>query len=52
MSGSAQCSCEGVEENLLTSLAWIERVEEGLIFVAIVTGLQMVILQGLAIAYG
>ena len=52
MSGSIECSCEGVEQGLATCLAWIERVEEGLIFVAIVTGLPTVILLGVAIAYG
>ena len=51
MSGSIECSCEGVEQGLVTCLAWIARVEEGLMFVAIVTGFQMLLWLGLAIGY-
>ena len=52
MSGPIACSCEGVKQDLVTCLTWIGRVEEGLIIVAVVTGLQMVILLGLAFVYG
>ena len=51
MSGSIQCSCEGVEQGLVTSLAWITRLQDGLVAIGTVTVLQMVIWLGLAIWY-
>ena len=51
MSSSTQCSCDRVEEGFLTILKWITRLEEGLVAVAIVTGLQMAIWLGMAIRY-
>ena len=51
MSGSTECGCEGVEQGLVTCLAEIKRVEEGLIFVATVIGLPTVIFLGTAIVY-
>ena len=47
-----ECGCEGVKQGLVTCLTWIGRVEEGLIIVAVVTGLHMAILLGLAFVYG
>ena len=51
MSGSIHCNCEGVEQGLVTSLAWITRLQDGLVAIGTVTVLQMVIWLGLAIWY-
>ena len=48
---STQCSCDGVDEGFLTILKWITRLEECLVAVAIVTGLQMDFWLGMAIRY-
>ena len=48
---STQCSCEGMDEGFLTILQGITRLEECLVTVAIVTGLQMAFWLGMAIRY-
>ena len=48
---STQCSCEGMDEGFLTILQGLTRLEECLVTVAIVTGLQMAFWLGMAIRY-
>ena len=48
---STQCSCEGMDEGFLTILQGLTRLEECLVTVAIVTGLQMAFWLGMAIWY-